>query len=216
MSPDKALLHAANAVLLASFLVRDILWLRVLSVLGGGLFLASFCLPAPPLWDAIAWNLVFFAINAAQIARLVLERRPVRLSEDEHALRELVFRRLSPREVRALAAGATFRDAAGGEQLVRRGEPLPALFVVLAGSLDVMAGGARVATLGAGRFAGEMSFLTGEAPSADVVVAEPARVAAFDPARLRALLDARPELRSALQAILGADLAEKLRAHARE
>jgi hypothetical protein len=89
------LIHLANLAFLASFLVRDILALRLLSVAGGGLLLATFLAASPISWPSVGWNVVFALINGAQIARLAHERRPVRLTRDERELTRLAFATLA-------------------------------------------------------------------------------------------------------------------------
>jgi hypothetical protein len=204
-------IHAANATFLVSFLVRDILKLRVLSVIGGGFLLAFFFLSNPVVWSGIGWNIVFSIINGVQITRLVLERRPVRLSPEEHKLHQLAFRPLSPREMLRILGVVDWLDPKEGERLVETGRDPQRLLVVVDGALDVVVGDSHVAKLGPGQFVGEMTFLTGNPPRADVAAAETSRVAALDSVRLKALLAADAELRAALQGILGADLAGKLR-----
>jgi CRP-like cAMP-binding protein len=207
------LIHAANLAFLVSFLVRDILALRLLSVAGGSFLLASFLLADPVSWASVGWNVVFSCINGAQITRLLLERRPVRLSRDERALSELAFAQLAPRDVRRLAQVAHFDELPRGEVLAREGEKPRALWLVVEGAVRVESAGAQLTRLCEGRFVGEMCFLTGALPRASAIVdSERARVAAFDVERLRALLDSDATLRAAMQQVLGSDLASKLRA----
>ncbi|MBL9026820.1 MAG: cyclic nucleotide-binding domain-containing protein [Myxococcales bacterium] len=207
-----AFIHAANATFLASFLVRDILKLRVLSVVGGGFLLAFFFVSNPVMWSSIGWNVLFTAINGVQITRLVLERRPVRLSPEEHRLHQLALKALTPQQMRRLLAVVMFVDAEPEEILVRAGADPGRLLVVLSGALEVRVETRVVARLGPGQFVGEMTFLTSAPPKADVSASEPARLASIDAARLRALLDADAELCAAFQGVLGADVASKLRA----
>jgi hypothetical protein len=58
------LFHLANALYLLAYLVRDILWLRLVTVLAGTALLTTFLLQPSPPWAAIAWNLVFLIINS--------------------------------------------------------------------------------------------------------------------------------------------------------
>ena len=67
-------IHGANVLYLASYLVRDILALRVLTVVAGLALLPFYILRADPIWVAVAWNALFIAINLLQIYRLLLER----------------------------------------------------------------------------------------------------------------------------------------------
>src|SRR5262245_13620102 len=72
------LIHVANVLFLLSYLVRDILVLRLLTVVAILALLPYYF--ANGLYPPIFWNSVFIAINLYQLYRLVLERRPVRLS----------------------------------------------------------------------------------------------------------------------------------------
>jgi hypothetical protein len=89
------LIRIANVLYVISYLVKEILWLRLLTVVAGGVLIAYYALLPVPLWAAIVWNVVFLAINLRQIRALLLERRPVRLSPDELRLYQLAFRRLT-------------------------------------------------------------------------------------------------------------------------
>ena len=78
----------ANLLYLASYSVRDILWLRILTIAAAVLLIPYYYLQSQPLWIAISWNLVFVGINLFWVARLLLERRSVQLTEDELRLRQ--------------------------------------------------------------------------------------------------------------------------------
>jgi CRP-like cAMP-binding protein len=206
------LIHLANVLFLFSYLVRDILWLRVLSVIAGFCLIPYFYFQAQPVWAPIAWNAVFTALNLYQIARLLAERRPVRFSDEEQRLYQLVFRSLTPREFARLLALADWRDAAAAECLVEQGRALDRMLVLCSGSATVKIDDQAVAELAPGRLIGEMSFLTGEKTSASVWSRGPARYVAWPSAELKRFLADNAELRAALQLVIGADLATKLRA----
>src|ERR1700746_2044692 len=89
-------IHAANILLLAAYSVRDILWLRLLAVASSLAAIPYFLLQTTPLWAAFGWSLLFTGINFFQSWRLLLERRPVKLTPDEEEVRRLVFRDLAP------------------------------------------------------------------------------------------------------------------------
>jgi len=205
-----AFLHCANAVVLVSFLARDILWLRTLSILGGCFFIAFYANLDGVLWEGIAWNVLFIAINLVHIGRLVLERRPVRLSENEARLRQLLFGGLSPRSLRRLVQVGEWRDHAEQEALVKQGQSLKHLMVLLKGRVAVDVDGERIAELRAGRLVGELSWVTGKPPSADVVTLEASRCLCWDTARLSTLLERNPAIHQALQVAIGQDIAAKL------
>jgi CRP-like cAMP-binding protein len=206
------LIHVANVLYLMSYLVKDILWLRLLSILGGTLLMVTYVAAVPPLFTPLAWGAVFASINAYQIYLLILERRPVRLAEQEQRLYQLVFRSLTPREFVKLLGLARWERAEAAERIVQRGRALDRMMVIVSGATSVQVDGRDVTRLGEGKFIGEMSFITGEAPSADVVALEETRYVAWPKQELTEFLAGNPPLRAALQLIIGTDLVAKLRA----
>jgi Popeye protein conserved region len=189
-------IHVANVLYLASYLVKDILWLRVLTVVAGVLLIPYYFMQPMPLWPAIAWSGVFLAVNVVQIKILLLERRPVRLAPDELRLYELVLHNLSPRQFARLLRAGHWEDVAVGERVIERGKPLERLIVVFSGSLAVEVEGRQKAALKVGHFAGEMSFVTGEVPSADVFAREKARIFVWKSPELVRTLEGQNELSS--------------------
>jgi hypothetical protein len=205
------LVNGAYALFLFSYLVRDILKLRLLSLVAGFLLVAFFLATTPPNLAAVAWNVVFSIINVVQIYILLLERRPVRLSAEEQELHQMVFRSLSPREFKKLCELSTFKEAKPDERIVEPGRALDSLMVIVSGEVHVRAKDGHVASLREGQFVGEMSYLTGKAPAVEVVAARATRYAAIGSDRLKRLLDGSGDLRAAVQSILGVDLVHKLR-----
>ena len=61
-------LHGANILILCSFLVRDILALRLLSIGAGILFCTYFF--AHDMMEPIVWNTLFSIVNVVQIGRM--------------------------------------------------------------------------------------------------------------------------------------------------
>src|SRR5215470_8504259 len=92
--------NTANVLYLISYLVKDILWLRLVTVVAGILLIVNAIITKMP--ESVAWNLLFTTINLYQSVLLILERRPVHLSEEEQRLYARVFRSLTPREFRKL------------------------------------------------------------------------------------------------------------------
>jgi len=203
--------HIANVLTLAAYVVKDILWLRLLACISSLLYLAGALLRPGTPWEAVAWQSVFVVINVVQIKLLYLERRPVRLKEDEERLYQLVFRALKPRAFVRLLALGTWEERSAKETIVTKGEALDRIMVIVEGRAAVVRDGKKLVELGAGRFVGEMSFLTGQTPAADVQTTERARVVTWSHDRLKPFLEKNPEVRSAMQLIIGTDLVTKLR-----
>ncbi|MBM3811092.1 MAG: cyclic nucleotide-binding domain-containing protein [Acidimicrobiia bacterium] len=100
-----------------------------------------------------------------------------------------------------------------GTVLIREGEPVGSLFLVLEGGLEVKrSNGARVATLLSGEIVGEISFVDARPPSATVQTMEASHVLAVDRERLKAKLAADAAFASRFYLAIAVFLADRLRA----
>jgi CRP-like cAMP-binding protein len=205
------LIHVANALILLSFCLKEILWLRLLSILASLCFVLYFLNLPQPLMAPVVWNSIFAAVNIVQIVRLVLERRPAKLSREEQMLHQLAFSDIDARDFERMVRLADWRSEEAGALLVRQGVQLEELLMLLEGSLSVETGSIGVRSIGLGQFIGEMSYLAGGTPSVDIVASEDARVVVWPGAALRGFLEVRPDLRAAVQLLMGRDLVQKAR-----
>jgi Popeye protein conserved region len=88
---SNCLIHAANVLLLLGYSVSDVLWLRLLAAASSLISIPYFAMQPSPLRVAIAWNVVFAAVNLFQSWRLFAKRRAVKVVEggDAQTSREL-------------------------------------------------------------------------------------------------------------------------------
>ena len=205
------LIHIANVMYLFSYIMRDILWLRVLTVVAASFLLPYFYFRPDPLLTAIYWNRVFMALNVFWICRLLLERRPVKLSDDERRLCQITFRNLTPREMRKILKLARWCNAVPGECFVSKDEPLESLVLIFSGKANVEIDEQQVGELNAGQFIGEMSYFTDDVAEANVVATQETQYISWPKAKLREFLDVNPDLRAAFQIILGSVMARRLK-----
>jgi hypothetical protein len=204
------LVHFSNILMLVSYSVRDILWLRWFAVAAALTNIPYFLLQGTVLWPPVLWALVFTAINLYQIIRLYLERRPVVLSEDEQKLYDLGFRALRPREFVSLSLVGEWKSAEAGEQVVTEGEPVSSVCISIKGNADVRKQGQRIGGLRPGNIIGTGLALTGDPSPIEVTFVEPARYMRWPLPNLRKFIDKRPDLRITLQGLVNRDLAGKL------
>lgn len=205
------LVHSANILYFISYSVRDILWLRCLTVLACSSLIPFFYFQPKPLMAPILWNFAFICLNIVQIGILIYERRPIRFTDDENRLFQMVFRTLTPVEFLKLLKIARWLEARPSEQLAKRGETLDDVMVIFSGRVSVEVDGRLVAELTDGQFIGEMSFLTGESASATVKAVERTKYVAWLKKDLKLFLERNPNLSPSLQTIIGADLVKKLK-----
>ncbi|HSD74125.1 MAG TPA: Crp/Fnr family transcriptional regulator [Steroidobacteraceae bacterium] len=206
------LVHFSNILLLVSYSVRDILWLRWFAVAAAVTVIPYYLVQPDVLWPPVLWGSVFAIINLYQIVRLYMERRPVVLSADEQKLYDLAFRSLRPREFLSLALVGQWHDAAAGEKVLTAGAPAASICIAVSGSVDVRKGDRPLGTLKPGTLIGTALALTGDASAVDAWVTEPARFMCWPLTDLRRFMDKRPELRVSLQSLVSHDLARKLAA----
>jgi len=74
----ETLIYAANLLYLFSYLVRDILYLRLLTVVAACCLVTYFYNQAEPLMTVIYWNLFFVTLNVLQLTRILWQRYRVR------------------------------------------------------------------------------------------------------------------------------------------
>jgi diguanylate cyclase (GGDEF)-like protein len=107
--------------------------------------------------------------------------------------------------VDAAAARGVGRELAAGDVLLRAGDENDALYVIVAGAVDVRVDAGRTyVRLSTGECVAELSVLDGSRASADVVAAEPTVVLGLTRADLWSLIDASADLaRNLLQILAG-------------
>ena len=213
------LVNSAFALATIGFLVRDILWLRLLTILGYSVFcLFHLTRAGGPAWNFLIWYAALMTINGGHAIWLIYERQLVRLNEEECRLRDLVFRGLDPLPVKRLMRAGTWLDLPPGEVLTRKGHPVSRLIVIADGEAVVSHDGSVITVLGAGHFVGEIAFLRRcDATATTTVVAGDGgsglRCLAWDERRLRRRVERDDAMRTALYASIGADLSAKIAAN---
>lgn len=118
---------------------------------------------------------------------------------------------LEDADIEWLSVHGNMRRFGPGEVLIREGEAIESLFVVLDGQLSVTAGAVQVATLNAGEVVGEISFVDSRAPLASVTALDAARVLTIDGGVLRAKLNGDRQFASNFYRALAVFLADRLR-----
>jgi CRP-like cAMP-binding protein len=206
------LIHAANMLFLVAYMVRDILWLRILTVIATFCLIPYYFTRAEPMMVPIYWSLVFAALNVYWIVRLLLERAPMKLNADEQRLCKLVFRTMSPREMITLLKLATWEHAETGECFVERHKPSNRLMVIYSGRACAEVDGLRVTELEPGQFIGSIDYVTQETAPANILAIEPTRYVSWPKLELKDFMRRNPELHSALKSTLAIDLARWIQA----
>ncbi len=200
----------ANLIFVGAYWVKDILQLRLLSIVGSLAVIPYYLLQTDPLWAPMMWSCVFISINATRAWGIMKERRPITFTEDERLLYDKTFRVLSLQQFKRLLAVGEWQDLDIGHVLHSIGDPPNSLEAVVRGELEARRGGRVFGHAGAGDLSGLPSVLGGSPELFDVTVTQPARVMCWRLPDLENLAEADESLTSALRKIAGAALAEKL------
>ncbi len=203
--------HLASLLTMAAYLLKDILWLRLLTILSciAGITFNYF-VPATPLWTVIGWNIVFMVINIVQIAIIIKERAGVKFTEVEKELHETLFKNFAPFEFMKLMRIGKWLEAKKGEILAVEQKSLDKVMLIYNGLVGVESKGQSVAQLKDGSFIGEISFITGGEATATVRALEPTRYLSWPKEEIRKLLNRNPSMKFAMQAVFSTDLTRKL------
>ena len=203
--------HLAFGLIAFSFLVKDILWLRVVSILASlfsGFY--NYTRPADPMWLAINWNIVFILVNLYHVAVIVYEKRPIKMSPKDKELYETLFSEMTPVEFLKITKIAEWRPFVSGEKVIRHGTPVTDLILIYNGTVDVVVDNKWVAELKDGQFVGEMSFLTGKPATATCIVKHDCECLVWKQPEFKELLKRNPSLYFTIQSVLSAQVSNNL------
>ena len=203
--------HFSFSLTALSFLMRDILFLRVLAAASCFLGIAyNYFLPEGPLWLVIFWLSVFTLINLGRIVLLFLEKRSISFSDEERELHETLFRNFSPVEFMKLMNLGNWHKSSEGELLAVENEPLQHVKLIYNGEVEVERQQQVIASLRDGTFIGEMSFLQDSSATATVRTKRPTRYIAWPTDELKKLLKRNPTMDIAMNTVFQLDLTKKL------
>ncbi len=111
---------------------------------------------------------------------------------------EQIFPKLTPAQIRRIAARGHMRATERGEVLYEQGDGAASFFVVVSGELEVVRPSDAVETLvtvhGPGQFTGEVGTLSGRRSLFRVRAAKPSKVIELDRQHMRALMQSDTEL----------------------
>lgn len=205
------LIHIAYSVILISFLVRDVLWLRLLSIIGGVLWVTFFAIQTPINSAGIAWNVFFSLINLWYILQLIVSRRPVQLNERERALKHQLCPDLSDRRWADLLELGERISPEG--PLTIEGELPESVYLITRGSARSLGAdpSQERELISTGAIIGGVSYLTGRPAREGVECELGAEVVRWSMEKLRAHLNSVPEALAVFQRLFGEELARHKR-----
>ena len=203
--------HLAFGLIAFSFLVKDIFWLRIISIIAS-LFSVfyNYIIPLEPMWLAINWNFIFIAVNIYHIAIILYEKREVKMDDKNQELYDTLFSEMTPVEYLKISRAAKWEMVKAGQRIITQGMPVPDLYLIYNGTVDVLVDNEQIAELKDGEFVGEMSFLTEKVATATCKVKYDAQCLVWKQREFKELLKRNPSLYFTIQSVLSAQVSDKL------
>ena len=203
--------HLAFSLIALSFLVKDIFWLRLMSITASCFSIFyNYFIPAEPMVIAIFWNGVFIAVNLYHIAIILYEKREVKMNDKNQELYDTLFKEMTPVEYLKISRAAKWELVKSGQRIITQGMPVPDLYLIYNGTVDVLVDNEQIAELKDGEFVGEMSFLTEKVATATCKVKYDAQCLVWKQKEFKELLKRNPSLYFTIQSVLSAQVSDKL------
>lgn len=138
--PGNLAMNVGAVLSLSGFMMSDVMALRALSISGSLCGIAFNASRKPPLYNAVAWGLVFVGVNAYHLYYLYLERNEdTAFHGDEMLLYSTHFKEkgVEPWQFKKLVKvdGCRFRTYGRGDVIVKPDEPLDDVLMVVRGEV---------------------------------------------------------------------------------
>ena len=207
LSPALIIMNIAYVLNLIGLAVRNFLLLRLILISSQCILIYTGYVLGN--WIVMFWNAIFLVINLYRAILLLLERRPVKLPEDMQDLYKDNFFYMTEREfLRFWKLGKA--HSVTDDYVINAGSDPESVFIITRGMATVKNQNGIIAILGRGGFIGEMSYVSGRTPAADVLAGEVLELRAWKRADLNKLKIRDHSLWVKMQQALGHDLVEKV------
>ena len=207
MPVDIIIVNISYSLTFIALAIREIYWLRIILTIAQFGQLAHAYLKLD--YSKGFWTTIFVIINIIQIVILYLDRRDLPIPEEIKDLYDNIFHTNSRREFLKFWDGGKVCQLEN-ETVIKAGDTQADLLLILNGKANVMREGKKIATLERGQFIAEISYITGNPASADVVAQDDLLFYTWSRDTLNKLRKSNPATMGKLDRILTLDMAGKL------
>ncbi|MGB6805558.1 MAG: cyclic nucleotide-binding domain-containing protein [Pseudolabrys sp.] len=204
--------HVSYVLIALSYWMTNVFWLRVIAVIGLVFEILYFRMSSGDMHTGVGWDIIFIAINLYQIFRLVLDKRRLRYMKELHLLSQGAFASLTREQLAQLVKVGSWRTFEPGTEVTREGEPVKDLILICDGQMVVESQGQTITHLHGGSLVGELAFVSGRPATATVTAQRITRAFVLEMEKLRKLVRVDDLVASAIDRVVGRDLAAKLTA----
>ncbi|MGM0441813.1 MAG: cyclic nucleotide-binding domain-containing protein [Elusimicrobiota bacterium] len=201
-------INIAYIFMLIAFMLRDLLWLRVILICAHLSFIVYSTLVGN--YSMLGWNAVFLLINSVQAVILLQKRRPVELSPEMEKIYQNAFDCLKRKEF--LYFWHTGREESSEEKyLVERGTRQNDLFYITAGKVEIISEGEKVTVLKPGDFIAETSIFLDDTVNIDARPMGEVKFIRWPQEVLLGLRKTNPEVLSKVERLVSRYMVKKLK-----
>jgi hypothetical protein len=203
--------HLSNALYTIGSGFRNILYLRWAFILAAvmEIFYDAF-ISDKILWTPFLWSIALIIINIYQILRVIYQKRFLNFSEDELEAFILIGDKMDVLNFKKLVRSGKWEQYPEHKNIIKESEPTEKIFLLVEGEADVKIKGKKISTLKKGNFIGEISFLTGSLPSADVDAAVQTKLIGWEKEKLKKFIEKNHLLKHEINSLFSNDLITKL------
>ncbi|MEP3628521.1 MAG: cyclic nucleotide-binding domain-containing protein [Hyphomicrobiales bacterium] len=206
-----SLVIGAGACYVLGLLFKNQIILRILILIGTGLYIGYYYLAAAePLWGAIYTSVLIGIANIIGFINLLISQSPRFIAAGQMDLYNMLGG-MEPGNFRKLMKTGHRRILDSDEQLTVQGTVPEKLFYILSGEVIIDKDGNKF-NAGPRVFVGEISIILGTAASASAFLAKGAEIVEWDRNTLLKEMAAKDSFRVAVEAIIGKDMAQKVAA----
>lgn len=203
--------NIANLIFISAYWVKDMAWLRALSIIGSLVVMPYYYFQGDkPLWVPMMWSCVFISIHATRLMQILYRRRPVKFNDEERAIYNLAFKSLSEYQFKTLLKVGKWKDLEAGQEIQSSSINADQLIAISAGKVEMKKGDKSLGFIGPGDLLGLASLMKKKSYLLNAKVSEPGRGLYWKTEDLKPLFESDENLASLVRKMAGSTLAENL------
>lgn len=203
-------MNLACFFLALAFLMRNFLFLRILSISGSTfLIIYNLSLDTGISRSQITWESAFITINCFHLYLIYKDTFLVKLSAEEKELHQALFNHLTPKQFFTLKQFGQWQDFNKEQVIIAEGQKPTKMYILQNGTCQIIVNNSAVANINKHDFICEMNYITGDTASATVTAQEQVRALSFDIQYLKNNLK-DDVISSAILGAIGKNLAKKI------
>ncbi len=158
----------------------------------------------------IVWSVAIIVINIFQVAYILYYKKYMNLSHDERIVLNMMGGKMDILNFKKFINAGEWTTYNENEKIISENESIDKLYYLVEGEAGVRIRENQIASINKGNFLGEMSFLSGELPSATVTTITQTTILCWDKRKLKTMMDRNDDFRHEIYSIFSKDLIEKI------